>query len=298
MYRATCREAHVISPNVRCGALATKARKSMVVETIFVSAVVRECTARVWRTSLCVPRCCWVVTWVYLDLGISWTDPLQNIGVILSPLTNPLRSGHQSWLPFCIEKGLKEWLLVRYRYQVWFQAGVFPFFPFLPSFTSHSSFLLSLSFTVWSYLRGNWRILQRVFFFVLKSFLKILKFRHSASSELLWRSRMAKREYFQKTGFFGHSLSPSQTHTRTKRKNFFSSFPLTGKSLHLLWSHFKQARLIDHFIAICKWVFPFKHTQHQSFQLFKLHCKRCPLMHTCTFVGFIAMNWKIASFPL
>ena len=54
----------------------------------------------------------------------------MNIGVILSPLINPLRSGHQPWLPFCIEKGLNEWLLVRYRYQVGFQAGVFLFFRF------------------------------------------------------------------------------------------------------------------------------------------------------------------------
>ena len=37
---------------VRCGALATKARKSMAVETGFVGALVRERTSRVWRTSL------------------------------------------------------------------------------------------------------------------------------------------------------------------------------------------------------------------------------------------------------
>ena len=37
---------------VRCGAFATKARKSMVVETSFAGALVRNCTDRVRRTSL------------------------------------------------------------------------------------------------------------------------------------------------------------------------------------------------------------------------------------------------------
>ena len=58
---------------VRCGALATKARNSMVVETSFADALVRECTNRVWRNSLRAHRCCWVVAWLYLDLGISRT---------------------------------------------------------------------------------------------------------------------------------------------------------------------------------------------------------------------------------
>ena len=43
---------------VRCGALATKAQKSMVVETSFADGLVRECTDHVRRTSLCVRRCC------------------------------------------------------------------------------------------------------------------------------------------------------------------------------------------------------------------------------------------------
>ena len=46
---------------VRCGAFATKARKSMVVETSFVGALVRESTDRVRRTSLRAHRCCKVV---------------------------------------------------------------------------------------------------------------------------------------------------------------------------------------------------------------------------------------------
>ena len=58
---------------VRCGALATKARKSMVVETSFADALVRECTNRVWRNSLRAPGCCLVVAWLYQDLGISRT---------------------------------------------------------------------------------------------------------------------------------------------------------------------------------------------------------------------------------
>ena len=37
---------------VRCGAFATKARKSMVVETSFAGAPVRECTDRARRTRL------------------------------------------------------------------------------------------------------------------------------------------------------------------------------------------------------------------------------------------------------
>ena len=43
---------------VRCGALAPKARKSMLVETSFAGAPVHECTNRVWRNSLRAPRCC------------------------------------------------------------------------------------------------------------------------------------------------------------------------------------------------------------------------------------------------
>ena len=43
---------------VRCGALATKARNSMVVETSFADALVRERTNRVWRISLRAHRCC------------------------------------------------------------------------------------------------------------------------------------------------------------------------------------------------------------------------------------------------
>ena len=43
---------------IRCGALATKARKSMVVETSFAGALVRECTDRVGRNSLRERRCC------------------------------------------------------------------------------------------------------------------------------------------------------------------------------------------------------------------------------------------------
>ena len=58
---------------VRHGAFATKARKSMVVETSSVGALVRECTDRVRRTSLRAHRCCKVVAWLYLDLGISRT---------------------------------------------------------------------------------------------------------------------------------------------------------------------------------------------------------------------------------
>ena len=53
--------------------LATKARKSMVVDSSFASALVRKCTNRVWWTSLHSRRCCYVVAWVYLDLGISGT---------------------------------------------------------------------------------------------------------------------------------------------------------------------------------------------------------------------------------
>ena len=49
---------------VRCGALETRARKSMVVETSFASALVRECTERVRRTSLRARRCCQVVAWL------------------------------------------------------------------------------------------------------------------------------------------------------------------------------------------------------------------------------------------
>ena len=58
---------------VRCGAFATKARKSIIVETSFAGALLRECTDRVLRTSLCARRCCKVVAWRYLDLGISRT---------------------------------------------------------------------------------------------------------------------------------------------------------------------------------------------------------------------------------
>ena len=46
---------------VRCGAFATKARKSMVVETNFAGAFVRGCTDRVRRTSLEACICCKVV---------------------------------------------------------------------------------------------------------------------------------------------------------------------------------------------------------------------------------------------
>ena len=56
---------------VRCGAFAPKARKSMVVETSFAGALVCECTDLVRRTSLRAHRCCKVVAWLYLDLGIS-----------------------------------------------------------------------------------------------------------------------------------------------------------------------------------------------------------------------------------
>ena len=63
---------------VRCGALATKARKSMFVETSFADALVRECTNRVWRNSLRAPGCCQVVAWLYLDLGISRTGQIQS----------------------------------------------------------------------------------------------------------------------------------------------------------------------------------------------------------------------------
>ena len=58
---------------VRCGPLAAKARKSMAVETSFAGALVRECTNRVWRTSRRARRCCQMVAWLYLDLGISRT---------------------------------------------------------------------------------------------------------------------------------------------------------------------------------------------------------------------------------
>ena len=58
---------------VRCGAFATEARKSIVVETSFAGALVRECTDRVRWTSLRARRCCKVVAWLYLDLGISRT---------------------------------------------------------------------------------------------------------------------------------------------------------------------------------------------------------------------------------
>ena len=58
---------------VRCGAFATKARKSMIVETSFAGALLRECTDRVRRTSLRARRFYKVVAWLYLDLGISRT---------------------------------------------------------------------------------------------------------------------------------------------------------------------------------------------------------------------------------
>ena len=58
---------------VRCGAFATKARNSTVVETSFADALVREFTNRVWRNSLRAHRFCLVVAWLYPDLGISRT---------------------------------------------------------------------------------------------------------------------------------------------------------------------------------------------------------------------------------
>ena len=87
---------------VRCGAFATKARKSMVVETSFAGALVRECTDRVRRTGLRARRCCKVVAWLYLDLGISRTvqaimmNALGNVHTGLAYWASSVRCRHWS----------------------------------------------------------------------------------------------------------------------------------------------------------------------------------------------------------
>ena len=72
---------------VRCGAFATKARKSMVVETSFAGALVRKCTDRVRRTGLRARRCCAVVACLYPDLRISRT--VSQTSIFIQSLQRP-----------------------------------------------------------------------------------------------------------------------------------------------------------------------------------------------------------------
>ena len=121
---------------VRCGAFATKARKSMVVETSFAGALVRECTDRVRRTSLRARRCCKVVAWLYLDLGHSRTAESTSRELSAMIFSSNIQKSH----PFCIHNNRTK-ITSLVLYHCYFQTclGVFSMqvasqFPKVPNF--------------------------------------------------------------------------------------------------------------------------------------------------------------------